>query len=432
MKKQISSQQLQTDGIRPTSLVQPPDPGRRKFLKGSSLAALSAAVGAYIPFGRFFPDGLIPVALAQKSVDLAALGKHAELVVFGDRPLLMETPAHLLDDDVTPADRLFVRNNGVPPDRASLDAAKWTLTIDGESAQSRTQFTLPELKSRFRNATQHIAIECAGNGRAGFHPPGKGTQWTTGAVGFPTWTGVRLAEVLKTAGVKDDAMYIGYYSADAHLSGDTSKPVTSRGVPIAKAMQNDVMLAWAINGQDLPLLHGYPLRLVVAGYPGSTSGKWLQRIAIRNTVHDGPKMGGTSYRVPCAPIAPGEDSKNYCVLEKMPVKSLITFPRSGIEHPLGQPLTVRGQAWIGEKRIRAVDLSYDFGQTWVKTSVARPRNASGPQRFSADIKLPTRGYYEIWARATDDSGKMQPMVTPGWNVGGYGNNAMHRIAVRVV
>ncbi|MGH8592643.1 MAG: molybdopterin-dependent oxidoreductase, partial [Gammaproteobacteria bacterium] len=186
-----------------------------------------------------------------------------------------------------------------------------------------------------------------------------------------------------------------------------------------------------VNGQDLPIVHGYPLRLVVAGYPGSASGKWLQRISIRNKVHDGPKMGGTDYRVPCEPIAPGEDYQNYCILEQMPVKSLITFPRSGIEHAHGKPLTVRGQAWTGQKRIQAVHLSYDFGQTWIKAQVKSPRNPCGPQRFTAEVKLPKKGYYEIWARATDDTGRIQPMVVPGWNAGGYGSNAMHRIALRV-
>jgi DMSO/TMAO reductase YedYZ molybdopterin-dependent catalytic subunit len=405
---------------------------RRTFLKGGSLAALAAAVGTQIPFARFFPDGLIPVALAQQAVDFAALGKSTELVVLGDKPLVAETPPHLLDDDVTPTERLFVRNNGLPPDRASIDAAAWTLTIDGESALKEMTFTLPDLKKRFRNVTQHLWIECAGNGRSGFYPPAKGNPWTVGGVGFPTWTGVLLADVLKAVGVKPDAVYFGYYGADAHLSGDTSKPVISRGAPMAKAMQGDVMLAWMMNGGDLPILHGYPLRLVVAGYPGSASGKWLRRISIRNKVHDGPKMGGTDYRVACEPIAPGEDSKNYCILEQMPVKSLVTFPRSGSEHAFGTVLTVRGQAWTGAKQVTAVHLSYDFGQSWVAARVKPPRNPSGPQRFSAELKLLKKGYYEIWARAADSTGKMQPMVAPGWNAGGYGNNAMHRIAVRAV
>lgn len=430
----MDRESLHTEGAREVEPASnsPASSSRRTFLRGGTLAALAAAVGSQIPFARFFPNNLIPVALAADAVDFPALGKSAELVVIGDRPLVAETPPHLLDDDVTPADRLFMRNNGLPPDKESIDAAKWTLTIDGESVNKPATFTIADLKSQFRHVRRHIWLECAGNGRAGFHPPAKGGKWTYGGVGFPMWTGVRLSDVLKAVGIKDDAVYIGYYAADKHLSGDPTKVVISRGVPIEKAMSGDVLVVWAMNDQDLPLWHGYPLRLVAGGYPGSASGKWLQRIAVRNKVHDGPKMTGGSYRVPCEPVAPGAKAGEMCIMEWMPVKSLITFPRSGVEHVHSKPLTVRGQAWTGEQRVTRVDLSYDFGQTWIKADLKRPANAYAPQRFSAELKLPSKGYYEIWARATDDTGKMQPMVTPGWNPGGYGNNAMHRIAVHVV
>ena len=407
------------------------EPGRRRFVRGGSLLALSAVIGAQVPFGRFFPGGLIPVALAAEQPDLGLWGKRPDLVVLGDRPLVAETPAHLLDDDVTPVDRLFIRNNGNPPEEAAVEAERWTLEIAGESAKDPLMLTLPELKRRFPTVTRHITLECGGNGRAAFFPPAKGNQWTYGGVGFPEWTGVMLRDVLHAAGVKEDAVYIGYYGADTHLSGDPKQVVISRGVPIAKALHPDSLIAWAMNGQDLPLVHGRPLRLVFGGYPGSTSGKWVQRIVIRNKVHDGPKMGGHDYRLPCSPIAPGEDSKDYCVIEAMPVKSLITAPASNAEHPSGKRLMVRGQAWTGQERVEAVHLSIDFGQTWVATRLGRARNRFAPQRFQAEIDFPKPGYYEVWARATDDTGRMQPMVTPGWNVGGYASNAMHRIAIRV-
>ena len=408
-----------------------PNYSRRGFLGRSSLLALSAAIGAHIPFGRFLPAGLTPVALAQSPL-LAQYGKDANLIVLGDKPFVAETPAHLLDDEVTPLDVLFVRNNGLVPEREKLDADAWKLTIDGESAEQPLTLSMADLKKNFSATTQHITLECAGNGRSEFYPLAKGNQWTTGGVGFPVWTGVRLADVLKKARVKNDAVYIGYYGSDAHLSGDTEKPVISRGVPIQRALEDGALIAWAINGQELPAVHGYPLRLVIGGAPGSTCGKWLNRIAIRNKVHDGPKMGGHDYRLPCEPIAPGEKSDNYCILEKMPVKSLITRPQSGIDHELEKPLTVRGHAWTSEKKILGVDVSYDFGQTWVKTKLAGAKNRYGPQRFTVDLKLPSKGYYEIWAKATDSSGRSQPMVVPGWNTGGYGGNPTHRVAIKIV
>src|SRR5690606_39142604 len=110
------------------------------------------------------------------------------------------------------------------------------------------------------------------------NPPAKGNQWNVGAVGCAAWTGVRLRDVLEDVGVESNAVYIGYYGKDTHLSGDPGKDTISRGVPIEKALQDESLIAWAINGQDIPLLNGYPLRLVFGGWPASTSGKWLHRI----------------------------------------------------------------------------------------------------------------------------------------------------------
>jgi len=407
-------------------------PSRRRFVSGGTLTAIAAAIGAHLPFGRFMPEGLLPVALANApgQDQLAGFGKR-ELIVLGDKPLVAETPAHLLDDVVTPVSKLFVRNNGGLPDPAALDPNKWTLTIEGESVEKPVTFTLAELKAKFKPVTQHVFLECGGNGRAEFNPPTKGNQWTQGGVGFPEFTGVRLADLLKVAGVKKDAVYIGYYAVDPHLSGDTSKPVISRGVPIAKAMEPESLVVWGMNGADLPFIHGYPLRLIVGGVPASVCGKWINKIVVRNKIHDGPKMGGHDYRLPNKPIAPGEKSDDYGIMEAMPVKSVITFPKSGIQHPAGQAMEVRGQAWTGADKITGVEVSIDFGQTWQKATLMPARNRFAPHRFKANVQFPSTGYYEIWARATDSSGKGQPMVSPGWNTGGYGNNATHRIAVRV-
>ena len=402
---------------------------RRTFLKRGGGLAIAAAVGMHVPFGRNFPDGLIPVALAQS--ELEAFGKDGELIVLGDKPVVVETPAHLLDDNFTPVRYMFIRNNGLPPPREKIDPLDWVLTIEGESAASVKVFTLAEIKAKFRPVTHHIALECGGNGRSEFFPPAKGNQWTYGGVGFPTWNGVKLGDVLRAAGVKDDAVYIGYYGADTHLNGDSSKPVISRGVPIAKAMEDESLIVWGMNGENLPWVHGFPLRLIFGGYPASASGKWLTRIVIRNKVHDGAKMGGHDYRLPCEGIAPGETSDNYCIMEGMRVKSLITFPRSGIQHEQGKTLKVRGKAWTGTLNVQRVDLSIDFGQTWINARLGTARNRYAPQLFSLDLNFPSKGYFEIWARATDETGRMQPMVVPGWNVGGYGNNACHRIAVKI-
>jgi DMSO/TMAO reductase YedYZ molybdopterin-dependent catalytic subunit len=403
---------------------------RRGFLSG--MGTMTAILGAEVVFSRFMPAGMIPAALAEEETAFSIPGKHPGLIVLNDRPVNAETPAYLLDDPVTPADRLFVRNNGIPP--VDIDLDNWTLEIDGESVEKPVSFSLAELKHNFKHYTYQLTLECGGNGRSEFDPPARGNQWTTGAVGCPRWTGVRLADVLKAVGVKDHAVYIGYYGADTHISGNPDKRPISRGVPIGKAMEDETLIAWQLNGQDLPLMNGYPLRLVVGGWPASTSGKWLRRISVRNKVHDGPKMGGYSYRVPCKPVVPGAEvaEEDMCIIESMPVKSLVTYPRSGVLHQKAEPLTVRGHAWAGDLAVATVDVSIDFGQTWRAARLEKPANRLAWQRFEAQLKFPQTGYYEVWARATDDSGRSQPMVVPGWNPKGYLNNACHRVAVKVV
>jgi DMSO/TMAO reductase YedYZ molybdopterin-dependent catalytic subunit len=239
---------------------------------------------------------------------------------------------------------------------------------------------------------------------------------------------------LEDVGIKSNAKYIGYYGRDIHLSGDPKKVVISRGVPIDKALEEESLIAWAMNGEDLPLLNGYPLRLVFGGWPASCSGKWLDRIVIRDRVHDGPKMEGQSYRVPCRPVAPGTKvaDEDMCIIEAMPVKSLITFPKTGAMLKLGQRLPVRGKAWCGTSTVRQVDLSIDFGQTWQSCELGAPANRHAWQSFRGELSFPQRGYYEVWARATDATGRAQPMLLPGWNPKGYLNNACHRIAIKIV
>jgi DMSO/TMAO reductase YedYZ molybdopterin-dependent catalytic subunit len=406
---------------------------RRGFLTRSSLVAMSAAVGASIPFAGFMPGGLIPAALAQTDRPFSIPGKDG-LIILNDRPVNAETPAHLLDDDITPARHLFVRNNGTPPVAGNIDPDAWQLEIGGESAAAPATFTVAELKQQFRHYTYQLQLECGGNGRSEFVPPASGNQWSVGAVGCPEWTGVRLADVLNHVGIRDDAVYVAYYGADIHASGDPTKSPISRGVPLAKAMEKESLIAWAMNGEPIPLINGYPLRLVCAGWPGSVSGKWLKKIVVRDRVHDGAKMTGDSYRVPCKPVAPGSEVPEdmMCIIESMPVKSIVSSPRSGIEHPVGAKLAVRGHAWAGDLQVSKVHVSIDFGATWQKAALAPPPNRLAWQRWNTEIAFPQPGYYEIWARATDADGRSQPMVLPGWNPKGYLNNACHRIAVQVV
>ncbi len=369
--------------------------------------------------------------LAAPSLAPSPLPAKPHLRTLSALPLNAETPAHLLDEPFTSARNMFVRNNGLLP--ASTDPSGWGLTIDGEACLAPRRFSLAELRARFETHTYALTIECGGNGRAEFHPPAPGNQWTTGAVSCARWTGVRLSDLLKAVGVASNAVYVAYYGRDRHLSGDPAKTVISRGVPVAKAQQPETLVAWAMNDAPIPPLHGGPLRLVAGGWPGSVSGKWLHRLAIRDRVHDGPKMGGHSYRVPCEPVEPGAEvpAQDMCIIEAMPVKSLITHPASGVRHGLARPLAVRGHAWAGERAVARMFLSADYGQTWRRAALDEPVNRLAWQRFHGEVRFARPGYHQVWARAEDDQGIAQPMLVPGWNPKGYLNNACHRIAVQV-
>ncbi|MBI3433851.1 MAG: sulfite oxidase [Proteobacteria bacterium] len=430
-------------------------PSRRGFLGGGALATMSAAVGGAIPFAAFMPGGLIPAALAQgqpaagapaaPAAPAAAApaapkgpqhlnfpGKDPKLVLLGDRPLVAETPAELLDDAITPIGKFYIRNNGQIPDPAA-DPDKWKIGIDGE-VNKTVEITLGEIKAKFKAQTRRFVLECGGNGRAFFTPAARGNQWTNGGAGCAQWTGVRLADVLKMAGVKPSAIYTAHYGADVHLSGDAKRPTLSRGVPIAKAMDENSMIVWAMNGEPLPNIHGGPVRLLYPGWTGSASQKWLTRIALRDKEHDGPGMTGFSYRVPIKPMVPGDkaDPKNFRVLMSMPVRSIITSPANGAKIAAGtKELKLRGASWAGDLTVKKVDVSIDFGATWKAAKLEKPANKYDWQRFTASVTLPSDGYYEVWARATDSKGAMQPHQSGIWNPQGYGGNAMHRIAVLV-
>lgn len=391
-------------------MADPSATSRRALLLGvaGSVAAVASAQAA--------PDDRRKPALRQ----------------LNERPYTAEASATQLDADITPVSLHFVRNNGDVPQRAldqSLEG--WTLRIDG-AVERPIELTMEDLRALPRHEAA-LVVECGGNGRAGYRPRARGTQWTLGAVGCARYSGVRVRDVLRRAGVLPSAVFLAYYGEDAPLSGDAGEVPISRGCRIEKALDPHTMLAFEMNGAPLTALHGFPLRLVVPGHPGSASGKWLRRLWVRDGMHDGPKMGGSSYRVPRDPVLPGTpvDASAMAIIEQMPVKSVITSPPTGTVVPEGALLEVRGHAWSGAGNITAVDLTLDFGSTWQRAAVLRPPNRFAWQRFSANLRVPGPGHYEVFARATDESGHMQPMVVPGWNPKGYLNNAMHRIRVVV-
>lgn len=396
---------------------------------GSVMTTASVRAQEGKPSEASKPSG---AAGSAEPASFAYEGKDSRLTGLGDRPLVAETPAHLLDDDTTPISKFFIRCNGQVPEQAS-DAENWALTIDGE-VEAPMVLSLMELKQRFKPRTYRMVLECGGNGRAFFQPSTRGNQWTNGGAGCAEWTGIPLSEVLRAAKVKPTAKYTAHHGADPHLSGDAKKDSLSRGMPVTKAMDEHNLLVFAMNGEPLPNIHGGPLRLVVPGWPGSLSHKWLTRITLRDREHDGQGMTGHSYRLPERPLVPGSkgDGVPFRILESMPVRAVTTSPANGTRLPAGvHDLDLRGAAWGGDVPIARVDVSIDGGQTWTEATLAPLRNRYDWHRWTARLKLPSDGYYEIFARATDVNGRTQPSLATNWNPQGYGGNAQHRIAILV-
>ncbi|NJO23223.1 MAG: sulfite oxidase [Sphingomonadales bacterium] len=415
------------------------DVSRRGFLGGAGLAAMSAAVGGTIVHHAHMPGGLIPAAFAQDVKKdapppappkpagpwkLNFPGKDSGLVVLGDRPLVAETPEHLLDDDTTPTSKFFIRNNGTPPS-APQNPDAWTLTIDGE-VNKPLEIRLGDLKKRTPARTYRMVLECGGNGRAFFTPQARGNQWTNGGAGCAEWTGYPLASVLRTAGVKSSAVYTANYGTDVHLSGDPKRQALSRGVPMAKAMAEHSLLVWAMNGQPLLPQHGFPLRLIVPGWYGMASVKWLKRIEALAKPYDGfQQVVAYQYRSqPDGPRTP---------ITHMRVKSLMVPPgvpdwytRQRLVDAGAVVLT--GRAWSGGGvPISKVEVGID-GQ-WKPAELDPPLGRFAWRGWRCDWNAEP-GEHELACRATDADGEAQPLETR-WDAGGFGNNAVHKMHVMV-
>ncbi len=417
---------------------------RRRFLgltgKGGALALLAGfGAGAEPALEGLFRRGLIPAAWGRQDTGAPASPNAAQkgsggiagksgMNVLVSEPINGEFPPHLLDDDITPPERHFVRNNGgVPPRAASHDPQGWKLVIDGE-VHRPLELSLDDLK-RMPAVRLSLVVECAGNGRAFFEPPVRGNPWSHGAVACGAWTGVRLRDVLQRAGLKPSARYTAHYGEDAPIG--QAQPF-SRGVPVDKAMDEHTLIAYQLGGRDIPALNGYPARLVVPGWIGSCSQKWLNRIWVRDREHDSEKMTGYSYRVPARPVAPGSrpPSSEMVVATSLPIKSMITRPMAGVVLKTGERQLVRGHAWAGETSVARVAVSTDFGVRWQDARLSPNANKYAWQTWETEVAFAERGYYEIWARAFDDRGNAQPFRQP-WNPKGYLGNVIHRVPVRV-
>ncbi len=397
---------------------------RRTFLAGvAGASALGLMADAKTVLAQAKPEP--PAPPGTIGIDAIKKEKVPAMQWHSDRPLTGSVPAHEHDFAVTPTNRMFVRNNLLIPD---LDASKARVAVKGLVARELS-FSLDELQAAFPNVTVQGMLECAGSGRTAFQPTPRGTPWSpTGGMGCPKWTGVRLRDVLQAAGVKDSAVHVAGQGGDFGAVA-TAAPVI-RSIPMAKALHEETLIAWGMNDAPLPKVHGGPLRLVVPGWAGSASTKWVHTLTVLDAPFKGTYMDN-SYRMPKFPIAAGGRMPPDAVItEGWPVKSMITSPAPGATFKGTDRVTVRGHAWVGEGSIDRVEVSTDEGVTWQRASLSRGGDQYAWKTFTFDFQPQRFGYVTFLARAWDDRGNAQP-VTSYWNPLGYFWNGVHRVGVLI-
>lgn len=333
-------------------------------------------------------------------------------------------PLEALRRPVTPVGMHYVL---IHFDVPVLDDAGHELLVDGRVGTPLT-LSMDDLRAR-RAVTMPIVMECAGSGRAHLAPRPVSAPWHDEAVGCAEWTGTPLRGVLEQAGLLDDAVEVVFTGADRGIDQGVEQDY-QRSLSVADALDGDVLLAYAMNGEPLPPSHGFPLRLVVPGWYGMASVKWLRSITAVAEPFDGVQQTALyTYRR-------SEDEPGEPVRRKRP-RALMAPPGipeflSRVRHVARGRTTITGRAWSGGGAIRRVEFSADGGETWTDARLEEPLGAHGWVGWSVEWDAAAPGEYELCARATDEEGETQPLrPDDAWNRGGYGVNAVQRVPVRV-
>jgi DMSO/TMAO reductase YedYZ molybdopterin-dependent catalytic subunit len=337
----------------------------------------------------------------------------AGLVVHRAHPLNCETPLPALTGGVVmPNARFYIRNHFQIPD---LDSATWRLEVSGLVGRPLS-LSLAQLRA-LPSQSAVITLECAGNGRAGLDPRVSGEQWGVGAVSTAEWTGVLLTEVLERAGLQRDARALVFRGADSgQVEARDGSVHFERSLPVDQVGSTGALLAYAMNGEELPVHHGYPLRLVVPSWYAVASVKWLTHIDVIDRSFDG-HFQIDRYHVDGEPLS----------LQQ--VRAVIIEPRPGQPVELGE-VVIRGVAWSGAASIAQVEVSID-GASWQPAALIGERRRHSWQWWELVVRLDTTsGDVVVRARATDTAGQTQPEQAP-WNRLGYANNAIHEVRVSV-
>lgn len=383
---------------------------RRDFLKNVGLGTVAASLVR--------PT----LSWAAEANSQAVPGKEG-MILRSFRFLDLEAPPEFLNTWLTPVPHFFVRNHMFEP--SSLDAGEWRLSVGGE-VEKPMSLSLGEL-SKIESHSVTNTLECAGNGRAFHKPQLPGVQWEKGAVGNARFTGPRLADILKRAGVKATGRHVMFRGLD-EVPGKV--PPFVRSIPIEKAMDSDTLVATHMNGAPLNKHHGFPARALVPGWIGAASCKWLTEIRVLEKEFEGNFMK-PGYRLPNQPVAPGgsvnpDDTHPVTALN---VKSVIATPNDGAT-VRGRVVQIHGVAWAGEADIVKVEVSTDAGASWRPAELGKEQARYAWRTWSHAWKPPRAGEYTVMARATDSQGRVQP-ETAAWNPSGYLYNAIDKVKIHV-
>jgi sulfite oxidase len=363
---------------------------------------------------------------ANMSVD----GKHEGLLVWQEEPFNAEPPLDLLRENfVTPTELFFARNHAPFP---AVDPSQYRLSIGG-LVERALSLSLEEIREQFPRRTQLVTLQCAGNRRQELMEvapiPGE-VSWGLAAVSNAEWAGVALRDLLLAAGIAEEGRHVAFLGLD-EVEKHGERFGFGGSIPLRKALEAEVLLAYEMNGAPLSPAHGYPLRAVVPGYIGARSVKWLSEITVQR------KPSSNYYQAHAYKLFPPHvtqetvDWERGLMLGELPVNAVICHPREGEPVPAG-PVRVQGYAITGGNRtVERVDLSLDGGETWQVAELAGDALPGAWRFWEATVMLPA-GETQVLARAWDSSANTQPeQVAPLWNFKGYANNAWHRVMVTV-
>jgi DMSO/TMAO reductase YedYZ molybdopterin-dependent catalytic subunit len=395
---------------------------RRGWLRRTAAAGLLSA----LPAGCRNENGPPPPDSLRD--DLMRFPGKVPLRVLSDRPPCLETPWRFFRTDLTPVDAFFVRWHlqAIP---TVIDLRTWRLRVGG-NVRRPLKLTLDELR-RMKSASVVAVNQCSGNSRGLFDPPVPGGQWGNGAMGNARWTGVRLRDVLERAGLKAGTVEVAFAGLDK--GGPPSVPDFIKSLPVEEARRRDVLLAYAMNAQPLPLLNGFPLRVVVPGWYATYWVKALDRVDVRTTPLDGFWMN-PAYRIPPTPNgveSPTHLAKVTIPINRMNVRSFFTSPEPGARVPLGRPCELDGIAFDGGSGIKKVEVSGDGGKSWREAELGEDLGNYSFRRWRLAWQPETAGEQTWQVRATSKDGKTQPSVA-GWNRSGYMRNVIESLTVQVV